>query len=106
VGWSIVNGVLSLIYNGMLDGSPKGQTVGKMAVGIQTRDEATGEALDIGRGYVRAVVPLALGLVNQFSPALGIVAILDDLWPLWDPRKQSWHDKAAGSIVVKVPPAV
>ena len=24
------------------------------------------------------------------------------LWMLWDPQKQTWHDKAAGSLPVKV----
>jgi uncharacterized RDD family membrane protein YckC len=29
-----------------------------------------------------------------------IVFLLGYLWMLWDPEKQTWHDKAAGSVVV------
>jgi uncharacterized RDD family membrane protein YckC len=32
----------------------------------------------------------------------GATIFLGYLWMLWDPRKQTWHDKAAGSFVVKV----
>jgi uncharacterized RDD family membrane protein YckC len=24
------------------------------------------------------------------------------MWMLWDPERQTWHDKMAGSIVVRV----
>ncbi len=30
-----------------------------------------------------------------------IPALLDYLWPLWDEKKQSLHDKVVGSVVVK-----
>ncbi len=29
--------------------------------------------------------------------------ILGYLWVLWDPRRQTWHDKIAGTVVVEVP---
>jgi uncharacterized RDD family membrane protein YckC len=34
--------------------------------------------------------------------ALVIPGLIDVLFPLWDPRHQTLHDKAAGSIVLRV----
>lgn len=31
----------------------------------------------------------------------GLFALLDGLWPLWDPGRQALHDKVAGSVVIK-----
>jgi uncharacterized RDD family membrane protein YckC len=40
-----------------------------------------------------------------FVPLVGFVAwvfsILDDLWPLWDGKRQALHDKAARTNVVR-----
>ena len=40
-----------------------------------------------------ALVPLVGLLASLFS-------LFDVLWPLWDPNKQTWHDKIVGSYVV------
>ena len=34
------------------------------------------------------------------KPLGSVALILNILWPLWDPQKQTLHDKAAGTIVV------
>ena len=40
-------------------------------------------------------------LLNVGSdPFKFVPAFIDGLWPLWDHRRQSWHDKAVRSIVV------
>jgi uncharacterized RDD family membrane protein YckC len=31
----------------------------------------------------------------------GWYALLDELWLLWDPRRQCLHDKWAGTVVVR-----
>jgi uncharacterized RDD family membrane protein YckC len=28
-----------------------------------------------------------------------VPGIIDALLPLWDPKRQSWHDKAVGTVV-------
>ena len=40
------------------------------------------------------------GLTGIFSL---VVAGLGFLWMLWDPERQTWHDRVAGTYVVKVP---
>jgi len=97
------------IYNGMLDGGPHGQTLGKRLLRIRVIDDSTGDLIGPQRGMLRALPPLAFGVLGLLSPAtflLGILAaLLDGLWPLWQPRRQTWHDMVAGSVVVRATPA-
>ena len=94
------------IYNGMLDGGPHGQTLGKRLLRIKVIDDNTGELIGPQRGMLRALPPLAFGVLGLVSPAtfvLGLLAaLLDGLWPLWQPRRQAWHDMVAGSGVGRV----
>ena len=97
---------LPFVYNGLLDGGPRGQTIGKRVMRIRVVSADTGELIGIERGFLRALLPLAVGVAgllgsSTFTLAL-LVNLLDDLWPLWDPQRQALHDKVAGSIVVKV----
>jgi len=71
-----------------------GQTPGNAALGIRVVDsrDRLGRPLGYGRAFVRWVV----------SIPSGVVFLLGYLWMLWDPRKQTWHDKAAGSLPVVV----
>jgi len=45
-------------------------------------------------GYGRAFVRWLVSLVS------GFVILIGYLWMLWDSEKQTWHDKAANSVVV------
>ena len=69
-----------------------GQTPGDAALGIRVVDIESGEVIGYGRAFGRALVSIVSALVI----AIGY------LWMLWDPRKQTWHDKAVGSIPVRV----
>ena len=73
--------------------SQRGQTLGKQALGIRVQNELTGQNLDVVSAILREVVGKFLS---------GIVLLLGYLWMLWDPKKQTWHDKIAKSVVVKV----
>jgi uncharacterized RDD family membrane protein YckC len=69
----------------------KEATPGKMAVSARIVDARTGghpsPAQYIGRyfAYYISLIPLGLGF----------------LWVAWDERKQGWHDKLAGTVVVR-----
>jgi uncharacterized RDD family membrane protein YckC len=66
-------------------------TPGKMALSLRVIDAGTGATLStrqsVGRyfAYLVSIIPLCLGFV----------------WIAFDPRKQGWHDKLAGSVVVR-----
>ncbi|MFK4084294.1 RDD family protein [Kribbella sp. NPDC020789] len=82
----------------------KGATPGKMVLGIAVRmRERPGLPANVAiakrAGFVAALS--LLGIVPVLGTLLGLVALLDDLWPLWDDKKQALHDKVAGTNVVR-----
>jgi uncharacterized RDD family membrane protein YckC len=103
---SIVAITAGFLYNGLLDGGAAGQTIGKRALRIRVVDDATGGLLGPQRGLTRALLPLAFGVASilgdQTFAFAALASTLDGLWPLWDRRRQTWHDKSAGSVVVRV----
>jgi len=44
-----------------------------------------------------------LGAVPIISLLTPVVSILDKLWLLWDPRRQTLHDKVADTLVEQKP---
>jgi uncharacterized RDD family membrane protein YckC len=68
-----------------------GATPGKLAVGVKIVDAQTGSAPSTGR--------LVLRLVCYLLSALPLY--LGFLWVALDRRKQGWHDKIAGTVVVQ-----
>lgn len=73
--------------------SHRGQTLGKQAMGIRVQNIETGQNLDMVSAILREVV-------GKFISAL--VLCLGYFWMLWDDKKQTWHDKIAKSVVVKI----
>lgn len=70
----------------------KGTTLGGIVLGIKgTRED--GRPMDF-----------AVALVRHLASYLSAAALfLGFFWAGWDKKKQSWHDKIAGTVVVKVP---
>ena len=68
-----------------------GGTVGQRVLGMRVVNAATGADLGFGRAMVRYVGYLV-------SVAVVFVGLV---WAGFDPRKQGWHDKVAGSVVVR-----
>ncbi|HYV58787.1 MAG TPA: RDD family protein [Acidimicrobiia bacterium] len=79
-----------IAYSVYFIGSSSGQTPGMRLLNIRAVDAATGGRVDYGRAFIRYVIALVSGLV----------CYLGYFWMLWDPEKQTWHDKAAGTFVV------
>ena len=69
----------------------KQATPGKMAVAARIVDAKTGNAASTGQligrylAYYLSMIPLFLGFI----------------WVAFDERKQGWHDKLAGTVVVR-----
>lgn len=84
----------AFLYYGILNGSKRGQTVGKMAMSIAVRDARTGGPIGFWRGIGRYAITIL------FTFLLFIPYLLDNLSPLWDKRRQAWHDKVVRSVVV------
>ena len=69
----------------------KKATPGKMLLSLQVVDAKTGNCLTVGQsllryiGYFVSAIPFCLGLI----------------WVGFDSKKQGWHDKIAGTVVVR-----
>lgn len=88
--------VFGALYFGILNGRGNGQTPGNLASGIAVRDQETGEPIGVNRGMLRWFVRFVLYV------ALFIPGVVNDLFPLWDRKRQTIADKAARSVVIKV----
>ena len=87
-------GVLAaLAYYSVLEGRPQGHTLGKMALGIRVVRQGNGAPLGYGPAIVRTL--------GRFLDAITFGIPLGLLWAIWDPQRQTWHDKLAGSVVVR-----
>jgi len=87
-----ITGLFVLLYFSLLEGGSRGQTLGKMAVGIRVVDFNTGGPIGYSHGFLRT-----LGKILS-----GIPCDLGYLWMLWDREKQCWQDKIATTVVVPV----
>jgi uncharacterized RDD family membrane protein YckC len=87
--------VVVATYYTYLHGNERGQTWAKRLLGIRVRDEGTGGRIGYGRAFARWLMPVLFW--NFFL----IPGLLDGLWPLWDEKRQTWHDKIVRSIVVR-----
>lgn len=72
----------------------KGQSLGKQVLGVRTVAADTGAYLGTGKGLLRWLVAAALSMVS-------FVGLIDVLWPLWDDRKQTLHDKIINSVSLR-----
>ncbi len=83
--------IFSWLYYWLLIGL-KGQTLGKMAVGIKVVD-AKGSLPGLGTAALREILGKTIS---------SIVFCLGYLWIIWDVKRQGWHDKMAVTYVVRV----
>jgi len=67
-----------------------GQTLGMRVVNLKVIDANTGGRISLGKAALRY-----LGLVISF-----FVCFIGVIWVAFDGRKQGWHDKIAGTLVV------
>jgi len=92
VGGNGIGIVLSLIYFTYFHGRT-GQTAGDAAMSIRVVDVRDHPGHPIG--YSRAFVRWLMSIVSAVALLIGY------FWMLWDPQKQTWHDKVAASLPIK-----
>ena len=89
IGLFVLGTVVGLVM--LVRWQGKGQTPGMKAVNNKLLDAQTGQPIGSGRAFAR--------LLAQILSA--IPCYLGFLWMLWDPKKQTWHDKLSNSVVIK-----
>ncbi|WP_433724416.1 RDD family protein [Nocardia sp. CA-129566] len=78
-----------------------GQSLGKKWLRIAVIEEATGRPLGPSLALARWGAQLTINIVGNYW-LLGIPGLLNSLWPLWDVKHQTWHDKVVHSVVVRI----
>jgi len=89
----IINLVVDVAYFAYL-WSSQGASVGMMPFGFKVRDKATGQYPTMGKAAARGII-----WVLEVGFTICIIGAIGWLWQLWDPEKQAFHDKVAGTIV-------
>jgi uncharacterized RDD family membrane protein YckC len=100
----LITAVAFVAYATVLCGGPRGQTVGMMAVGVRVVREGAHDALGYGRAFWRALAEQFLRILGTVTLILGVFWLLDMLFPLWDAKKQTLHDKIVKTVVLRVRP--
>ena len=69
----------------------RGASLGQMALGVEVRQETDGRRI----GFWRSCLRFVGFLISGWALLLGFI------WVAFDGRKQGWHDKIAGTLVVR-----
>jgi uncharacterized RDD family membrane protein YckC len=88
--WSVLGTIATFLVLAYWIGSRGGSPL-RVRLGVLVLDQNDGSFI----GTKRAVYRGLMGYVSQLALLLGY------LWMLWDPQRQTWHDKVAQSVVVK-----
>jgi len=82
--------VVSIVYY-VLFTYYKGQTPGKMLLGLHVQDE-NGNKPNLKQVLMREVIGKAIS---------ALALLIGYLWIFWDPKKRGWHDHIGGTYVIK-----
>ena len=122
--WTVVQSFIFILYNVLFTGL-RGQTIGKILLGIKVLDINEMEIIGIKRAFIRDAVPiilevlglliLGLQLSGQFiSDSFNSFAenVVDNAWFWWfiaelitmflNPKRRAIHDLFASSVVISL----
>jgi uncharacterized RDD family membrane protein YckC len=114
--WELLAAAIAMltlpVYFSLSEGVMEGMTIGKRVLGIAVRnDEALTPVASRDaslRELPRLAFPIFLSAQVIFGsltplPSLALLLlIVDHLWPLWDGRRRTLHDKLAHTVVIHV----
>jgi uncharacterized RDD family membrane protein YckC len=95
LGLVLVGGLLMLgiwLWNRVFTMGRTGQSVGKRAMRLYLVSERTGNPMGAGMCFIRELLHYVDGIMY-----------LGYLWPLWDPRRQTFADKVVSTVVAQAP---
>jgi uncharacterized RDD family membrane protein YckC len=83
------------LFNGVYLVAQRGSSIGQGVMHLKVVD-INGNLLTTQTALIRLLARVGLSFVPMVGP------LLDLLWPLWDDKHQTLHDKAVGSYVLKL----
>lgn len=85
---------IAIGYPWLMIALAQGQTLGMKAVKVRCVDAKTGELPSLAKALGRTLMASLFGVI--------FFSWLDLLWPAWDQKRQTLHDKVAATLVVDV----
>jgi uncharacterized RDD family membrane protein YckC len=83
---------LIALWNRVIRQGRTGQSFGKKVTGLKIVHAETGQPIGTGSTFGREVCAV---LFNY-------ICFLNVLWPLWDAKQQTWHDKVVNDVVIRL----
>jgi uncharacterized RDD family membrane protein YckC len=80
------------VWNRVVQQGRTGQSFGKKVTGLKVVHAETGQLIGIGSTLGREFCAV---LFNN-------ICTLNVLWPLWDSKQQTWHDKVVNDVVIRL----
>jgi uncharacterized RDD family membrane protein YckC len=80
------------VWNRVIQQGRTGQSFGKKVTGLKIVNAETGQLIGIGSTLGREFCAV---LFNN-------ICTLNVLWPLWDEKQQTWHDKVVNDVVIRL----
>ncbi len=81
--------------------SERGGSPLRARLGVLVIDQSDGAFLDMTRSLKRAMFPAVLAIASQYLWVFIIFALLDYFVSFLSATRQTWHDRIAGSVVVR-----
>ncbi|GAB2676675.1 RDD family protein [Kribbella swartbergensis] len=69
-----------------------GQSFGKKVTGLKVVHAETGQLIGMGSTFGREFCAVVFNYI----------CFLNVLWPLWDAKQQTWHDKVVNDVVIRL----
>ena len=91
MGLGVLTVLAIQLWNRVFRMGRTGQSLGKRVMGIRLVEEYTGRPMGAG-----------MCLVREIAHTLDGFAYVGYLWPLWDPKRQTFADKILSTVVVEV----
>ena len=79
-------------WNRVVQQGRTGQSFGKKVTGLKVVHAETGQLIGVGSTFGREFCAV---LFNN-------ICTLNVLWPLWDAKQQTWHDKVVNDVVIRL----
>jgi len=92
LGAGFLVAILVWVWNRVIQQGRTGQSFGKKLTGLKVVHQQTGQLIGMGANLGREVLAQ---IFNQ-------LCFLNLLWPLWDEKQQTWHDKVVNDIVIRL----
>ena len=96
-----MNFVAASLYGALLLAFWDGHTVGMRLFKLRCVDATTQAPVTVQQAFIRSLAAQAFVVLEVFGFFGSLVEVADLLWPLWDKRNQTLHDKVGKTVVLR-----